>query len=43
MKCCSKCKIKKPLMNFLKIDVLLDGYANQCKACKNSNPNYVKK
>jgi hypothetical protein len=39
MKCCSKCKNIKPINEFFKNRCLADGYANQCKVCKNSNPN----
>jgi hypothetical protein len=39
MKCCSKCKNIKPINEFFKNRCFADGYANQCKVCKNSNSN----
>ncbi len=39
IKCCSKCKIMKSINEFFKNRCFADGYANQCKVCKNSNPN----
>jgi hypothetical protein len=39
MKCCSKCKNIKSINEFFKNRCFDDGYANQCKNCKNSKPN----
>jgi hypothetical protein len=38
MKSCSKCKNMKPINEFFRNRCFADGYANQCKVCKNSNP-----
>jgi hypothetical protein len=38
MKCFSKCKNLKPMSEFFKNRWFADGYANQCKVCKISNP-----
>jgi hypothetical protein len=38
-KSCSKCKVKKPLLNFYKNRTTKDGYAYECKKCKDSRPN----
>ncbi len=37
-KCYSKCKNMKPINEFFKNRCFADGYANQCKVCKNFNP-----
>ncbi len=39
LQCCSKCKNIKPINEFFKNRCSANGYANQCKVCKSSNPN----
>jgi hypothetical protein len=44
MKICTKCKIKKPLIEFHSCDTHLDGKKSHCKNCRNKhNRNWWRK